>query len=363
MAEFRSRIVVRRALAVTAIGLGCLTVPSAAPAQPRPPRAIQITFPGTHGYGIEVSGNVEGTQSTVTVSTGKPFSSAKYSVRGTITPDRVHASFGRLGTVSLHLTHYRVELVRLSKSCRLPGSPAVSEVRIGTFLGRVRFHGENDYTSGSAARVEGAVGEPTAIFVATGPDRHAKLICLGGPGNAKDSGPPALQATSADGAITFLALSGTASRPDARKSAGTGRVSLYSGPTTFVAAESEMRGPMQISRTVISSAPAADFSFDPGFNAAALTPPAPFRGSGTFLRAADGSTSWSGSLAVSFPGEPNVALVGPQFTASLGTEFQTSGESCSELPGNQSCSSTSPDAAAAEHGRLPNPRFRLLEGG
>jgi hypothetical protein len=167
-----------------------------------------------------------------------------------------------------------------------------------------------------------------------------------------------LQATSADGAITFLALSGTASTPDARKSAGIGHVSLYCGPTTFVATESGMRGPMQISRTVISSAPAADFSFDPGFNAAALTPPAPFSGSGTFLRVGDGSTTWSGSLAVSFPGEPNVALAGPQFTASLGTEFQTSGESCSELPGNQSCSSTAHDAVADEQSRLPNPRFR-----
>lgn len=352
---------------MTAVGLGCLTVPAVAPAQPRPPRAIQITFPGTHGYGIEVSGNVEGTHSTVTVSTGKPFSSARYSVRGTITPDRVHASFGRLGTVSLHLTHYRVERVRLSKSCRLPGSPAVSEVQIGTFVGRVRFRGENDYTTGSARRVRGAVGEPTAIFVATGPDRHAKLFCLGGPGyesgKTKAPGPPVLQATNADGAITFLALSGTASTTNARKSAGPGHAPLYSGPTTFVAADSEKRGPVEISRTVISSAPAADFSFDPELHAASLTPPPPFSGSGSFLRSGEGTSTWSGSLAVSFPGMPNVALAGPQFTASLGTEFQTSGESCSEFPGNQSCSSAAVDAAADEHGRLPDPRLRLLEGG
>jgi hypothetical protein len=90
---------------------------------------------------------------------------------------------------------------------------------------------------------------------------------------------------------------------------------------------------------VISSAPAADFSFDPAFSTAILTPPAPFSGSGSFQRGADGSTTWSGSLAVSFPGMPNVALAGPQFTASLGNESQTSSESCTEYPGNRPCSS------------------------
>jgi hypothetical protein len=84
--------------------------------------------------------------------------------------------------VSLHLAHYRTQQVKLSKSCRLPGSPAVSEVRIGTFLGRVRFHGEHGFTTGSARRVKGAVGEYEALAAATLPDGPAQFICLGGPG-------------------------------------------------------------------------------------------------------------------------------------------------------------------------------------
>lgn len=331
---------------MTAAGLGCLALPAAAPAQPRPPRAIQITFPGTHGYGIEVSGNVEGTHSTVTVSAGKPFSSAKYSVGGTITPDRVHASFGPLGAVSLHLTHYRVEQVKLSNSCRLPGAPAVSEVRIGTFVGRVHFHGENDYTTGSARRVPGAVGEPTAILVTTGPDRHAKLFCLGGPGyesgKAKAPGPPVLQATSADCALSFLALSDTASTPFAGASAGSTDAPV-SNPTTFIATDSERRGAIEISRSAIISGQAADFAYDNALNTATVTPPAPFAGTAGFRRNADGSTVWAGSLAVSFPGMPEVPLAAPGFAASLGTGLGTAEGPCSQFPGDRPSSSAGSD--------------------
>jgi hypothetical protein len=332
-----------RTLTLAVLGTALLAPPAAGAAETAPPRAIQITLPGTHGYGIEVSGNIEGAHSTVTLSTGRLFSSAKYSVRGTITHDRVDASFGKLGFVSLHLAHSRVQQVRLSKSCRLPGSPAVSEVRTGTFLGRVRFRGEHGFTSGSARRVHGAIGEPTAIVAATGPLRHVKLFCLGGTGSetaeAKSRGPAILSATSSDGAINFLALADTAGTPVAKRPTSTGYAPLSSGPTTFIAADSETRGAMQILRSVISSAPAASFGFDTAFSSATVNPPDPFSGSATFERGADGSVSWTGSLAVSFPGHPDVALAGPQFEATLGDEAKASGESCAEYPGNRPCSS------------------------
>jgi hypothetical protein len=41
-----------------------------------------------------------------------------------------------------------------------------------------------------------------------------------------------------------------------------------------------------------------------------VQPPSPFTGSGDFLRNADGSTSWTGSLAVPIPGLGTVKLTG-----------------------------------------------------
>lgn len=324
--------------------LGLLALPATASAQPPPTRAIQITLRGTHGYGIELSGNVEGPHSTVTLSTGRPFSSAHYSVPGTITPTGVRASFGSLGSVSLRLAQYRMQQVKLSKSCRPPGSPAISEVRIGTFVGRVRFHGEHGFTTASAHRVHGAVGEPLPLLAATLPGGPVHLFCLGGPGEEPGKGkapkPVILHAASSDGAITFFATSNPASASAAKTSASTGYAPIFSGPTTFIAVDSERRGAMRISRTVISRAPAADFVFDSALSTATVTPPSPFSGSASFQRGADGSAGWSGSLAVSYPGMPKVSLVAPQLEVSLGREGQVSSESCTEFPGNRPCSST-----------------------
>jgi hypothetical protein len=327
----------------TAVAIALLMLPAAASARSVPPRVVQITLHGTNGYGIEISGNVEGAHSTVTISTGRPFSSASYSVRGTITPTSVRASFSKLGSVSLRLAHYTLRHVRLSKSCRLPGSPAVSDVRVGSFVGRVIFRGEHDFTSGSARRVHGAIGEPTAIFLTTRSGHGAKLFCLGGPGyessEAKGPRPVYLNATSSDGAVSFIAIASPTGEAAARASTSNGYAPISSGPTTFIAADSERRGAVQISRSVISSGPVADFGFDNALTTATIDPPKPFSGSAIFQRGIDGSTAWSGSLAVSFPGLPDVALTGSHFDATLGNDAETSGESCAEYPGNRPCSS------------------------
>ncbi len=57
------------------------------------------------------------------------------------------------------------------------------------------------------------------------------------------------------------------------------------------------------------------FRFDRALRTATVVPPAPFSGTATFRRGAKGSVpTWSGSLAVSFPGQPGVPLVGSAFT-------------------------------------------------
>jgi hypothetical protein len=76
---------------------------------------------------------------------------------------------------------------------------------------------------------------------------------------------------------------------------------------------------MSIFRSVAAGGPANDFVFDGALAAATVTPPRPFVGSGSFLRNADGSTSWTGTLSVRVPGLGMVGLTEPGFTGKLAT--------------------------------------------
>jgi hypothetical protein len=97
-----------------------------------------------------------------------------------------------------------------------------------------------------------------------------------------------------------------------------GRRAPAGGTYTFLALAVERAKGVDIIRIAGASAPSGDFVFDNAFSSATLTPPAPFSGSAIFQRNADGTISWAGSLAVSFPGMPDVPLVGPQFETTLG---------------------------------------------
>ena len=59
------------------------------------------------------------------------------------------------------------------------------------------------------------------------------------------------------------------------------------------------------------------FDFDPELRSAVLSPPAPFSGSALFRRGAEPANRWTGSLAVDFPGNSDVSLVGARFDVHL----------------------------------------------
>jgi hypothetical protein len=83
----------------------------------------------------------------------------------------------------------------------------------------------------------------------------------------------------------------------------------------FTAIVKERIGPLKILRNVGNGSPSS-FAVGPHLRTATVTPPAPFSGSATFQRQGESkSPSWSGSLAVSFPGKPDVPLTGPSFTS------------------------------------------------
>jgi hypothetical protein len=100
-------------------------------------------------------------------------------------------------------------------------------------------------------------------------------------------------------------------------------ITLQIGDTTlFVAVNEESLGSMARMRFALTTAPSKKtFAFDEALTEATITPPEPFHGTGTYRAAADGTTTWTGPLSVSFPGAPHLPLAGEGFKATLSAGF------------------------------------------
>ena len=89
----------------------------------------------------------------------------------------------------------------------------------------------------------------------------------------------------------------------------------------YIAASEQSAGQIAVYRLALAFAPPRTFIFDNALSSASFTPPAPFSGTGSFQQGAAGPRSWSGTLAVSFPGAEGTPLTGPQFTTQLGSSL------------------------------------------
>ena len=88
-------------------------------------------------------------------------------------------------------------------------------------------------------------------------------------------------------------------------------------PALYIATVEKSEGQVAVSRLAFGLAPPQTFTSDSALSSASLTPPAPFSGKAPTSRPAAADKSWTGSLAVSFPGAENLPLTGPQFTTQL----------------------------------------------
>lgn len=88
----------------------------------------------------------------------------------------------------------------------------------------------------------------------------------------------------------------------------------------FIAELRENAGRIAVHRKVIVAAPEKSLLF-PGApqlpEEVAVKPPAPFTGSAEFLRTHESTFTWSGDLAVTFPGLDPIRLTGPRFSVSI----------------------------------------------
>lgn len=275
--------------------------------------SAEFSLRASNGYRITVSGEPgRGSKNEIELSVERGGEGATYYAPGTLTPTSMKASFGNLGEVSLHFRpSSKVRRVKIPKRC-LKKRPPLVTARLGTFVGTIRFRGEGGYTKLSAHRAVGGLGDPLAIT-------PKKLTCQKPVTKAqaeRELGEVALSASARGEGIVFQA-SGLPVQFLGSKIAGMPMPGQDRYLFLVIAAE-KAEG-MSILRSAGSVGPAADFVFDNALTAATLTPPAPFTGTASFQRAADGSTTWTGNLSAPLPGLGAVNLTEPRFKGELAT--------------------------------------------
>ncbi len=200
----------------------------------------------------------------------------------------IEASFGELGRVEMRFRPSgRVSYGPRQRGCH---GPDRFSHRHGVFVGSFEFQGEGGFTAAHADRVKGTVSTPDALHCAHSGEAHRSHP---GAGPKRTS----FEAGSRSGLVAHYLYASR--RGD--------------DPATFVATAYESKGRLGIFRKVLARGPAASFASDSALSFATLEPPPPFSGSGYLRREASGAKTWSGSLAVSFPGAPDVPLAGPAF--------------------------------------------------
>lgn len=225
-----------------------------------------------------------------------------YIARGTVTSRRLQATFGGLGKVAMR---FRPSSSRSWQKPRRHCHGAGRFIdRPGVFVGDLRFKGEGGYLSIHAHRAKGQVSSiaPQCDRAASG--RRVKRASE--PSSARSPGPES----------KFLSASwrhGIAS--------GSFTAIGKGGLTIFFSSTQESEGGLAKLRFAFAFAAPKSFAVDDALTFARVSPPRPFAGTGTYRAAADGTTTWAGSLSVNFPGAAHFPLTGEPFEATVEDGF------------------------------------------
>jgi hypothetical protein len=259
---------------------------------------LKFQFTASDGYKMTVAGY----DATATINATKPGRShdrawSTYIARGKVSPTAIDASFGPLGNVDMRF--HPSGGVRYGKRHKDCIGPDRYTIQPGVFAGSLRFRGEGGYTAANVRRVKGKVVTPRflncldSFFEEFERIRHHKP-----PANK-----PKVTRLSAFMRSGLTAVLFGVSKRQQR--------------TGYLAEIEQTVGSLGIFRGVFVHASPATFVADNALSLAGVTPPAPFSGSASFQRGPTGAKSWTGPLAVSFPGAPNVPLTDPRFKAQL----------------------------------------------
>ncbi len=289
-------------LGAAALASAALADKGGAPAQGKIEVEPRFQLVGSHGYRILVSAR----QATVTVgveraNTTRAGTSTTYVARGVSGPNGIHADLHQFGRLDLTF-HATAEAVRgLPPDC-FGGTTGAATIP-GYFTGTIDFEGQGGYTSVHSHRVRGEVVLP--------PAEQCPLVAGGANPLFED---PAAELPPSKTRMTLAAF----------VKSGTGGLSFYArreGKAGYVAERYGTVGRIGLYSLAYAVAPKSSFVSNPQVSFGTVSPPAPFSGSATLSRGPGGTRSWTGTLAATFPGEPPVSLVGPQFRTTLSRSF------------------------------------------
>lgn len=260
------------------------------------------------GFEVEATGGYEvrvitfGGAVMLVVSRGRTkrqFSETAYLARGVATPERLQATFGKFGRVSMRFRESRNRTWRgQRRSCR--GAKRFVKRR-GVFVGKLEFRGEDGYVSVDVRRAKGSV--VTVAAKCLHPRERSARVPFAQASSHLSEPAPALLATARDGVdlTAFLALE-------------------FRRRPLFLAADEENRGSLSIVRIALVRG-TKTFRVNEAATASRISPPGLFHGTGRYAAAPDGTSTWTGNLSVNFPGAPRFPLAGPQFEVLLEAPF------------------------------------------
>ena len=221
--------------------------------------------------------------------------STAYLARGVATKERLQATFGKFGKVSMRFRESR-NRTWFGKRRKCGGASRFVKRR-GVFVGNLSFKGEGGYVSVRVGRAKGAVVSEAAKC------RNRRAFSLPDLSFLFSEPETALLALSREGvdSTAFMTLEGRRN-------------------TTFLVSDEEARGKLAIVRIGVARKP-TPVRVNEALTSATLSPPPPFHGTGRYRAFPDGTTTWSGDLNVNFPGAPHFPLTGPSYKTLLEVPF------------------------------------------
>ncbi|MGD9734850.1 MAG: hypothetical protein AB7V58_04470 [Solirubrobacterales bacterium] len=274
------------------------------------------------------------------MSSQRRVAATSYVVHGTATESRLEADFGKLGEISMRFHPSRNRTwVKPNRDCRGLGQFLV---RRGTWQGRLRFRGEDDYLGLDLHRVRGTVETIAPQCRRQGSKRHSGKRHGGKRGSGKrrsgkhgDEHRPRKHRAGRRHRGSHPGLSdrervAPTQEPELGPEApvllahwrqGVAAAEFIGGSakegSVFYAATQETRGGVAVFRSARAEAKPKAVRANDALTRAKLTPPWPFHRSASYRAAPDGSKTWSGYLFVSFPGAQHYPLTGEPFRSRL----------------------------------------------
>jgi hypothetical protein len=261
----------------------------------------------THGYRVNFS-ETEGGYFFVRVKGHD--STTDYATKTGRTPgDHLVADFGKRGRFDLRFAPVESETSPIGSECEGTG-----RFESGYLVGRARFRTERGFAQLRIHRVAAlreSWSRATCEFSGELPE----------PGHQKQK-----RTTFEAVAATFPKDAGLFAAPERSLAFRATQFFRHLKPAArrvdYVAELRENSGRVTVDRKVVVAAPERSLLF-PGAphlpEEITVKPPAPFSGSADLLRTPESTFTWSGDLAVAFPGLDPIRLAGPRFSAEICT--------------------------------------------